>query len=244
MMRKKIKRIQFLIFLILIAAIIYSLTELEIVKHYLANPDLLQKLVLSFGILAPIAVILLQTFQTTISIIPSQITTIIAGFIFGPVLGLVYSLIGAFLGSTLTFSIARKYGKKLELKLFDKKEIAHFNHFFKHKKNWALFLARMAPIFPNDLVSFAAGVTDVKFRDFTIVSTLGFLIQMIILTYFGSELSSGVISLPLIIISIIVSLMFIIVVFKQQIKKIVIQDFHLIEKEIEKEVKKEIKILT
>jgi len=227
-------------FLLLLVGILlyYLITESEVVQHYLANPEALRTLILGFGILAPLAIIILQAFQTTISIIPSQITTIVAGFIFGPFLGVVYSLIGAFFGSAIIFLISRKYGKDLALKFFDKKEIVHFNHFFKQKKLWALFLARITPIFPNDLVSFAAGLTTIRLRDFNLVSSLGFIVQMIILSYFGSELATGKFSWPLVIISILVVLLFLVVVFKSKIKKIVIKDLHIIEREIDKEFKK------
>lgn len=237
-MKKSHRKIKFLIILLIIIGLYFLLSESSLVEEYIANPETLRNLVLSFGILAPIAIILLQAFQTTISIIPSQITTIIAGFVFGPFLGLLYSLIGAMLGSALVFMLAKKYGKKLSLKLFDKKEIVHFNIFFRQKKRLALFLARIAPIFPNDLVSFAGGLTTISFRDFNIISAIGFVVQMVILTFFGAELASGKVSPFLIIITVLVSLGFLLLVFKEKLKRIFIKDFHKIEKGVEKEFKK------
>ena len=245
MMKKGPHKLKYFLLLILAILLYYLITESKAVQYYLANPELLKSLILSFGILAPIAIILLQTFQTTISIIPSQITTIVAGFVFGPVLGLVYSLIGAFFGSMIIFVVGRKYGKELALKLFGKREMVHFHIFFKQKKKWALFLARIAPIFPNDLVSFMAGLTTIKLRNFNWVSTLGFVLQMIILTYFGSELAAGEVSVTMILITVVVSLLLILLIFKNQVKRFLIKELHFLEKEekvmgklIEKEFKK------
>ncbi len=232
--KKRHHRLKFVVFLLILIAVYYFASESSVVKHYLSNPELLKSLILGFGILAPLAVIVLQCFQTTISIIPSQITTIAAGFIFGPFLGLAYSLIGAFFGSMFVFVLARKYGKKLALKFFEKKDLVHFNMLFKKHKLWALFLARMTPIFPNDLISFGAGLTKIKLKNFNLVSSLGFVTQMIILTYFGAELSTGKISLPLIIISVVVGLLLLIAVFEKEIKKVLIKDFHKIEKKFKK----------
>ena len=237
-MKKRGRIIQLILLAVGVAILSYIISNTPLVKEYLANPEALKTLIISFGILAPLAIILLQAFQTTISIIPSQITTILAGFLFGPILGLIYSLIGAFLGSAFIFQISRKYGDQLALKFFDKKELAHFHHFFKQKGLWALFLARMTPLFPNDLVSFAAGLAEIRFRNFNVVSSFGFVIQMIILTYFGAELSSGRLSAPLIIGFILVSLLFLAVIFRTQFKRIFIKDLHKIEKEIEKEIEK------
>lgn len=242
MIKKKHYKLKFLILALIIIALYFLLSESPLVQHYLSNPVLIKNFILSFGLLAPLAIILLQAFQTTISIIPSQITTIAAGFIFGPYLGLFYSLIGAFFGSMLTFLLARKYGKNLALKLFEKKDLVHFNLLFKQHRLWTLFLARMAPLFPNDLVSFGAGLTSIKLKNFNFISTSGFIIQMTILSYFGSELSTGQLSLPLIIISLTVSCFLLIALFETQIKKMIIKDFHKLEKEgkfLEKAVEKE-----
>jgi len=216
-------------------------TTSEVVQRYVADPSSLKSFILGFGILAPIGIIILQAFQTTLSLIPSQITTIVAGFIFGPWLGLLYSLIGSCIGSALIFSISRKYGKNLALKIFNKKEIVHFHLLFRQRKNWGLFLARIAPIFPNDLVSFGAGLTTISFRNFNIISTIGFMVQMTILTRFGSELSAGIVSFPLIAISTLISFLLLILVFKNKIKELLIEGIREVkrgEKFLEREFKK------
>ena len=227
--------------IVLLAGFYYFTAHTELAKHYFANPEALKNLLLGLGILAPIGIIILQFFQVTISIVPSQITTIVAGFVFGPLLGLVYSIIGAFLGSMFIFMLARKYGKSLALKFFPKKDLVHFNVMFKKKKRWTLFLARMAPLFPNDLVSFGAGLTNIKFRNFNLISTIGFVIQMAILSYFGSELSTGKISWPLVVISVVVSGLLLTTIFKSQLKKWWVKELHALdeaEHKIEKEFRK------
>ena len=236
MIKKRHHRLRWIILILMLVAFYFLASESTIVKHYLSNPESLKNLILGFGILAPLAIIILQFSQTTISIIPSQITTIVAGFILGPSLGLFYSLIGAFFGSMFVFLLARKYGKKLALKFFEKKDLIHFNLFFRKKKLWTLFLARITPLFPNDLVSFCAGLTKIKLKNFNTISSVGFVVQMIILTYFGSELATGKISFSLIIISIIVTLLLLVAVFEKKIKKVIIKDFHKLEKEIEKRI--------
>lgn len=241
MIKKRHHKLKIIILILILAAFYFLASESHVVKHYLANPQLLKSFILSFGILAPIAIILLQFLQTTISIIPSQITTIVAGFIFGPILGLTYSLIGAFFGSMFVFLLARKYGKRLALKFFEKKDIIHFNLFLKQKKLWTLFLARTTPLFPNDMISFCAGLTKIRLRNFNIVSSFGFVVQMTILTYFGSELAAGKISVSLIMISVLVTLLLLVAIFEKKIKRIVIKDFHKLEKEgkhLEKEFNK------
>ena len=240
-MNPHLHRLKYLVIVGAVLLVYYLTTTSEVVQKYLADPSSLKYFIQGFGILAPIGIIILQAFQTTLSLIPSQITTIVAGFIFGPWLGLLYSLMGSFIGSALIFLISRKYGKNLALKIFNKKEIVHFHLLFRQRKNWGLFLARITPIFPNDLVSFGAGLTTISFRNFNIISTTGFIVQMTILTMFGSELSSGIVSFPLIAISTLVSFLLLILIFKNKIKELLIEGISEVkrgEKFLEMEFKK------
>tara|TARA_Y100000310_G_scaffold190615_1_gene190620 strand:- start:24054 stop:24770 length:717 start_codon:yes stop_codon:yes gene_type:complete len=237
MIHHRIRKLKYILIAAAILAIYLYTSESGILDNYL-GPAQLQESILSVGIWGPLIIIALQIFQTILSIIPSQITTIAAGFAFGPIEGLFYSLIGAFIGSSVIFYISRKYGKKIVSKIFSKREIVHFNSFFKQRKYFALFLGRVTPIFPNDLISVGAGLTNMSYWHFTIVSTIGFVFQMMLLTLFGSELSKGIVSTWLIFVTIIVGFFFIILIFKEQIKKIFIKDLHIAEKEIEREFRK------
>ena len=235
---KKIKKVKILLMVLLAGLLYYFVAQSSLVQNFQSNPELLQQAILDLGFYGPLVIILLQTFQTIISIIPSQLTTIGAGFAYGPIYGLLYSMLGAFIGSSIIFLLAKKYGKELIQRFFSKKEIVHFNQGFQKKKGWAILLARLIPIFPNDLVSVAAGLTDISYWRFTIFSSLGFIVQMALLSIFGAELSEGGISSTLIVSAIVLIVFFTAVIFRHQLKKIFIKDLHLVEKKIEQEFKK------
>ncbi|MBT4651680.1 TVP38/TMEM64 family protein [Candidatus Woesearchaeota archaeon] len=242
--KKRHHKLKYLLIIGVVIALYFLTLNSPWVKTLFDNPEGIRNFIISFGLFAPLIIILLQTFQTIISIIPSQLTTIIAGFLFGPVLGAIYSLIGVILGSAITFLISRKYGKKLALKFFEKKDLVHLNLLFKQKKGWALLLARLAPIFPNDLVSFGAGLTNMKFRNFNIFSTLGFSVQIVILSIFGGDLFSGEVNLSMVFISSMVGVLIVVALFEKKIKRWIIKDFHELEKEgkiIEKAIEREFK---
>lgn len=230
---KKVRWIKYGLLLLLAAGLFFLISE----SSLFANPDKIKGFILNFGVWAPLILILLQALQSMISIIPSQVTTIAAGFLFGPVLGLVYSLIGATIGSSVIFLISRKYGKKLAMKIFPPREILHFEAFMKQKRAYALLLARVAPIFPNDLVSFIGGLTGISLGLFTLTSSAGFVVQMVILVFFGSQLANGSVSTELIVLSILIGVLVLIVLFKQQIKKMVIKDLHKVEKSLKQGIK-------
>jgi len=229
-MKKESIWIKLLLIIIIVGVLFFVISQSALVRNSFKDPEALRSFILSFGILAPIGLIVLQIFQTTISIIPSQLTTILAGYIFGPLWGLVYSLIGAFLGSLLIFSLARKYGLKIASFFFTEEEIVHFILFFKQKKLVALFMARIAPLFPNDLVSSAAALTDISVLHFNLVSTAGFMVQMILLAFFGAELREGSVTFPLQLITFVISFLLFLFLFKEKIHKLLIHDLKLLEK--------------
>lgn len=243
-LKKKVFKIKYVILLALVLLLYYGITRSALVQSYLQNPASLQEVILRFGLLAPLLIILLQIVQAIISIFPSQLTTIAAGFIFGPVLGLLYSLIGATIGSAVVFGLSKRYGKKLALKLFEKKDLVHFNLFFHRRKEWSIVTARMMPLFPNDIVSFAAGLTPIRTRLFLVMSTLGFIGQMILLVYFGAGLTTGQPKYVIYIARILIAFMLMAVLFRRAIKRILIKDIHKLEKEgknIEKVMETEFK---
>lgn len=244
-MKKLVRWLKLVLLLVVVVALLYATSQSTLIKNSFAKPEALRSFLLSFGILAPLILIFLQIFQTVISIIPSEITTIVAGFLFGPVLGILYNTIGTFIGSFLVFLAGRKYGKALAGFFLRKKDVVHFNLFFQQRGLWALFLARVAPFFPNDVISFAAGLTSVKAWQFNLISTLGFLVEIVLLTFFGAELARGKLSVPLIIIGIFIVLLLLVGLFKEPIRKLLIKNVSLLEKEgqeaekfIEKEFRK------
>ncbi len=229
-MKKGGRWIKVLLLVLILALFLWWVAQSDIVQESLSDPEALRWFVLEFGILAPLGFIILQMFQTMFSIIPSQLTTILAGFIFGPLWGLIYSLIGAFLGSLFIFLLARRYGSKMVSFFFTEEEIFHFILFFKQKKLVALFMARIAPLFPNDLVSFSAALTDISLFQFNLVSTAGFMVQMALLTFFGAQLREGSFTLPLQVITLAISFLLALFLFKEKIHKILIQDLKLLKK--------------
>ncbi|MBI4983168.1 TVP38/TMEM64 family protein [Candidatus Woesearchaeota archaeon] len=239
---KVVKFVKVGIFILLLVGACYLLSSSPWTHSFLDNPAVLKELITSFGAIAPLVLVLLQTVDNIVPFIPTELIYVVAGFIFGPVFGLIYSLIGAFLGSAIVFMISRRYGKELAEKLFAKKEIIHFSLFFRKNKAWAVFIARVAPLFPNDLISFAAGLTNLKFWRFNLISTLGFGVETIILTYFGAELSKGISVIPLIILGLFIGISILIKIFREKIKRTIIKDIHKLEKEgkdIEKEIENE-----
>lgn len=126
----------------------------------------------------------------TVAFLPGSILTLGAGIVFGVVLGSVYVFIGATMGATAAFLVGRYLArgwisKKLEANdKFKAIDEAVSTEGFK-----IVFLTRLSPMFPFNLLNYAFGVTGVALRDF-FFGSIGMIPGTIMYVYIGSLASS------------------------------------------------------
>lgn len=145
----------------------------------------IQNYVSSFGKLAPIIYIIIFAL-VPLTLFPDSIIAIAGGLIFGIVRGYIYTAIGAILGATLSFYISRKLGRNFVKKLTKERldnveEMINSNGFF------IIFMLRLIPLFPFDIISYGAGLTSVKYKDFIMATFLGTIPGILVFTNIGAQ---------------------------------------------------------
>ncbi|MCQ2545994.1 MAG: TVP38/TMEM64 family protein [Clostridia bacterium] len=112
--------------------------------------------------------------QIVISIIPGQVLQLAAGYLYGFWFGLIFSLIGAVIGSFITYYLAKIIGKDAMHVLFGEKKINEvLEHMNSRRAVAIVFLIYLIPGLPKDICNYVAGLSELKFRPFIIISTLG-----------------------------------------------------------------------
>ncbi|MFH1642372.1 MAG: TVP38/TMEM64 family protein [Nanoarchaeota archaeon] len=188
-------------------------------RSFLTDPALIKQFILDFGPTAPIVFIGVQVLQVIFPIIPGQLVIVIAGALFGPIKGMLCCLIGLSIGISSIFLMSRRFGRQMIKKWIGQSELDKFNDFFDtHGGIYAIFIARIVPLFPNDVLSFGAGLTNIKFKKYFIASMLGFIPGVLILTLVGSQLSFGLNPKTLLITFLTIGMFVLIYKFKHQIK--------------------------
>ena len=118
-------------------------------------------------------IILIQMVQVIVCILPGQPIQFASSYMFGVIPALILSLIGAVLGTTITFFISKILGRDMINLLFDKDKVDDYHNKLNSGKGIALAgLIYLIPGVPKDLVSYVAGISDMKFRPFIIVSSI------------------------------------------------------------------------
>lgn len=188
----------------------------------LKDPNKIKNIILSYGSYGIIIFLLFQIIQVVAFFIPGEVIQITGGYIYGTLLGSIYSLIGIALGSILVFSLAHVYGRPLVHKIISKKDLKFFDRLLNIKNiKLIVFLLYLIPGIPKDALGYICGISDIKFKDFFILSTLGRIPGILASAYFGASIHRGNKSI-LIIVGIIASLLFVVGVLKgeKMIRKI------------------------
>ena len=141
----------------------------------LTSQENMQKFIMGFGAAAGIIFILIQIIQVVIPVIPGGVSCVVGVIVFGAGMGFVYNYVGICIGSILVFLIAKRYGRPLMVKMFDKKLIDKYENWTeKNGRFTKLFaLAIFLPVAPDDFLCYLAGTTRMKLKTFTAVILLG-----------------------------------------------------------------------
>ncbi|MCF6137424.1 TVP38/TMEM64 family protein [Pseudalkalibacillus berkeleyi] len=145
--------------------------------------------IIGFGIFAPIIYMLFYTVRPLI-FFPASILSITGGLAFGPLFGTIYTVLGATAGALVSFIIARKLGKNVANKEWKGRGKAIQSQLEKNGFFYVL-LFRFIPLFNFDLISYTAGVSKVRFRDFFIGTLIGIIPGTFAYNFLGSSLVSG-----------------------------------------------------
>jgi len=150
----------------------------------------LQQWIQQLGVAGPIVIISLMTIAIIMSPIPSAPIALAAGATYGHTAGTVYVAIGSELGAIIAFFIARLVGTDVMQKWvgdrLSKTMLGSQNTLM-----GIVFISRLLPFISFDMISYAAGVTPLKFWRFAIATLAGIIPASFLLAHFGSELASG-----------------------------------------------------
>ena len=139
------------------------------------------------GLLGP-AVFIAGYAALVVAFAPASLLTLAAGAIFGVLEGTVYVFVAASLGACLAFLVARHGARALvERRIAGDRRFAAIDRAIGEQGRRIVFLLRLSPAFPFNLLNYALGLTRVRFADYA-VACLGMLPGTLAYVYSGSLL--------------------------------------------------------
>jgi uncharacterized membrane protein YdjX (TVP38/TMEM64 family) len=133
---------------------------------------------------APVAFVLIYA-AGTVAFAPGSVLSLAAGALFGVLQGTLYVFVGATLGSAAAFLIARYLARDwVQRRIEGDRRFAAIDRAVGEDGRRIVFLLRLSPVFPYNLLNYALGLTRVRFADY-VTASLGMLPGIVLYTYSG-----------------------------------------------------------
>ncbi|QKS73193.1 TVP38/TMEM64 family protein [Paenalkalicoccus suaedae] len=203
------------IFLLLTILIIISTLLYLNANVWQISPETIRDYITSLGAFAPLAYVLIYTVRPLI-LFPASVLSLAGGLLFGPIYGTMLIVIGATGGAVLSFLVARKLGKNIAGKEWTGKakklQVQLEQNGFLY-----VLLIRLIPVFNFDMISYVAGISKVRLRDFFFGTLLGIIPGAFAYSFLGSSFVGGDVTIIIIAISVFILLSVIPVFFRKKL---------------------------
>lgn len=192
MKKKNISKIVLLAIILILVILYFALPSFNatmnnfITKLGSLNLDAVVELIRGYGVYAAIISFILMILQSVLAPIPALLITLANAAVFGWWKGALLSFWSAMAGAALCFYIARTLGRDYVEKVVTKTGLAKVDEFFERYGKNSILICRLLPFVSFDIVSYAAGLTPIKFWDFFIATGLGQLPATIVYSYLGN----------------------------------------------------------
>lgn len=158
-----------------------------IIRDYFILP------LLELGFWAVFVFLLLMIIQSLIAPIPSELVLLSGAVIFGFWGGVVVGLIGSMLSAWITFYLSNKGGRSILEATGEKmgiinKTIMIIDEWIDNWGIWAIIVGRAVPVIMFDPVSYAAGLSNIKPKQYYIATFIGSIPRAIFFAVLGVQL--------------------------------------------------------
>jgi uncharacterized membrane protein YdjX (TVP38/TMEM64 family) len=123
--------------------------------------------------------------------VPGSVLTLGAGFLFGLLAGSITVSIGSTAGACAAFLVGRTFARGwIARKVAGRPKFKAIDDAVAREGFKIVLLTRLSPVFPFNLLNYAFGLTQVKFRHYALASWIGMMPGTIMYVYFGTTLRS------------------------------------------------------
>lgn len=126
-----------------------------------------------FGPWAPAAAFALIQVQAVLAPLPSFPLIYANGLLFGTFWGGLLSWVSVLVSAALCFGLARWWGRPLVERVVSPTALTRADALFERYGVFAVLLGRLLPLTAFDLLSYAAGLTPIRFRPFLVATAVG-----------------------------------------------------------------------
>lgn len=135
-----------------------------------SDRERLQGLLRNAGALAPLLFVGLLVVQAVVAPLPAPALAIAGGYGFGVVEGFFLTWLGSLIGGVISFGISRRFGRGF---VAASPRAVRLDSFVEEYGAVLIFVLRLIPLVSFDAISYAAGLSSIRFGAFLLATTLG-----------------------------------------------------------------------
>jgi uncharacterized membrane protein YdjX (TVP38/TMEM64 family) len=157
----------------------------------LTDPAWVRAELADLGTFAPLAFVALQTAQVVLAPVPGQVLGGIGGYFFGTLTATLLSMAGVVLGSAVVFVASDRFGRPYVERTLDPAALSRWDGFVERHGVAGLFVLFLLPTFPDDLLCFVAGLSELRMRRFLALVVVGRTPTFVAASYAGTRFADG-----------------------------------------------------
>lgn len=146
----------------------------------------------------------MQFLQVVVAFIPGEVVQLVAGLMYGPLLGAAIILIGCVISSSVVYQLVHRLGAPFVQGMVSTEHLDKFRQFEKTGKlDIIVFVLFLIPGLPKDVFTYIVPLTDMDFKRFIGLTTIGRIPGVLASTYTASGFANGQIVGPLVVVAIV-----------------------------------------
>lgn len=154
------------------------------------GPERIRAVIAQAGIFGPLLYIGLRALTYIVAPLSTGPMLFASAAMFGAPEAIVYSIVGETLGGCVNFGLARRFGRPVVSRLVGRDGMPRVEKFYRLLSSpWVLVYARLFLFSIYDFISYAAGLTALKFREYVVISLFVGLVPTIGAILIGSTLT-------------------------------------------------------
>ena len=170
------------------------------------------------GPLGLLILLAMQFMQIVVAFIPGEVVQMAAGMMYGPWLGAAVVLLGCIISSAFVFAVVHRLGAPFVRDMVPTKYLDKFNAFEESGKlSIVVFILFLIPAIPKDTFTYLVPLTNMRMRDFLVLSNVGRIPGIVISTYAANGLVDGNITQSIIIFAVVAVIAIVAIVFRDKI---------------------------
>ncbi len=156
-----------------------------------AEPAAMRVWVQSFGVWAPAVMVAVQVVQVVVVPIPNQVPAAVAGYVFGAGVGTLLTAAGTLTGGVIAFALGRGIGRPVVTAFVPAPTVDRCDAAVAEHGPLALVVLFLFPLFPGDVLCYAAGMSRMRLRVLAAVMVLGRSPKFILYSVVGDRIATA-----------------------------------------------------